>query len=257
MNYPNGHEFEFKMLRPSQIRADPLYQRELDMKRVDKIVREFNGDCFNEPKVSYRDGVYWVYDGQHSVAAWRKLHKGEDALLNCKVFKGMTWLEECEAFVRQNGIKKDPTTNQKLRAQCSASNPDVVDMKMKAELCGFVVDFSTNKTPTRIVATSTLYGAYKALGDEAYLDMLTAIREAWYGDIDAVSKAILGGMTTFYRTYYGRFKRADLVNSLKRVTPAEIIRNGKSYAHRTNTYGREILKTYNAKRKSGRLDDAL
>lgn len=257
MNYPKGHEFEFKLLRPSQIRVDPLYQRELDAKRVSEIVKNFNGDCFNEPKVSYRDGVYWVFDGQHSCAAWRQLHGGEDKLINCKVFKGMTWLEECESFVRQNGIKKDPTTNQKLRAQYNASNPEVVDMRHRAELCGFVVDFSTNKTPTRIVCVSALFRAYKVLGPDAYLDMMTAIKDAWFKDMDAVSRQIITGMTSFYKAYYGNFKREDLVSSLRHVSPAEILRNGKSYSNRTNTYGKEILKAYNTRRRSNRLEDKM
>jgi hypothetical protein len=255
MNYPKGHEFEFKVLRPSQIRVDPLYQRDLDTKRVDKIVKEFNGDTFNEPKVSYRNGIFWVFDGQHSIAAWRQYH-GEDKLVNCKVFKGMTWLDECEAFVRQNGIKKDPTTNEKLKAEYNARNPEVVDMKTKAELCGFTVDFSLSKSATRIVATSTLFRAYKTLSSEAYLDMLTAIKEAWYGDIDAVSKYIINGMTAFYKTYHGNFSNDELVKSLKRVTPAEIIRNGKSFK-RANAYGLEILKAYNVRRSRSRLENLL
>ena len=44
MKYPNGHEFEFVKLRPSQIRIDELYQRELDTKRVDRIAAEFDGE---------------------------------------------------------------------------------------------------------------------------------------------------------------------------------------------------------------------
>ena len=255
MRYPNGHEFEYKMLRPSQIRADPLYQRDLDTKRVDKIVKELNGDTFNEPKVSYRDGIYWVFDGQHTIAAWRQYH-GEDKLVTCKVFKGMTWLDECESFVRQNGISKDPTTNEKLKAEYNARNPEVVDMKTKAELCGFTVDFSLSKSSTRIVATSTLFRAYKSLSGEAYLDMLTAIKEAWYGDIDAVSKYIISGMAIFYKNYYGNFERDDLVKSLKKVSPAEIIRNGKSFK-RANTYSLEILKAYNVRRSKNRLGNKL
>ena len=58
MRYPNGHEFEYKYLRPSQIEIDPLYQRRLRTAVVDNIVKEFNGDTFNEPKVSNRDGKY-------------------------------------------------------------------------------------------------------------------------------------------------------------------------------------------------------
>lgn len=255
MKYPNGHEFERKILRPSQLRTDSLYQRALDTARVEKIVKEFNGDTFNEPKVSYRDGVYWIFDGQQSTAAWRKLHGDTDEPLWCKVFKGMTWIDECEAFIRQNGLAKDPTTNDKLRAAYNERRPEVVDMVEKAQLCGFVVDFVTNKTPTRIVAVSKLFRAHETLGSEAFLDMMTAIKEAWYGDIDAISSQIISGMTTFYKTYYGNFKRADLVNSLKRITPAEIIRNGKAFTKRTNTYTREIVKQYNIHRRY-RLDEA-
>lgn len=255
MKYPKGHEFEHKFLRPSQIAADPLYQRPLDQRRVEKIAKEFSGDLFNEPKVSYRDGKYWVFNGQHSIAAWRKYHNGADKPVYCKVFKGMTWLEECDAFMKQNGLSKDPTTNEKLHAAFNSKDPDVVDMVDKSALCGFVVDFSMSKTPTRIVATSALFRAYKAIGAEAFLDMLLAIKEAWYGDIDAVSQQIITGMSAFYKTYGGNFKRENLVSALKKTTPARIIAQGKQNTNRTNTYTREIVKQYNIKRRY-RLDES-
>ena len=255
MKYPKGHEFEYRQLRPSQIKVDRLYQRKLENNRVDKIAAEFNGDIFNEPKISYRDGVYWVFDGQHSIAAWRKYYGGEDKLVTCKVYKGMTWLEECDCFVQQNGIKKDPTTNDKLRAAYNSKDPDVIDMVEKAKLCGFTVDFIQSQTPTRIICTNTLFRAYKALGAEPYLDMLTAIKEAWYGEDDSVSRAVISGMTAFYKAYYGNFTRAELVKSLKRISPSRIVRDGRQYHNRTNTYAREIAKHYNKKRSKFKVDE--
>lgn len=252
MKYPKGHEFEFKTLYPSQIKYDPLYQRDLETHRVEKIVKEWNGDLFNEPKVSWRDGVYWCFNGQHTIAAWKKLHNGEDKLVMCKVFRGMTWSDECEAFIAQNGISKDPTTNQKLKAHYNNSDPAVVDMVKKAALCGYTVDFSTSKIPSRIIATSALFKAYRNLSPEAFLDMLTAIKEAWYGDPDAVDARIITGMAAFFKTYYGNFKVSELVKNLKKISPAQIIRNGKNYRDRSG-YAHEILKIYNCKRKS-RLD---
>lgn len=256
MIYPKGHEFEYKVLKPSQLKCDPLYQRQLEMKRVENIAKEFNGDIFNEPKVSYRDGTYWIFNGQHSVAVWKKIHNNEDKPLTCKVYRGMTWLDECEAFIAQNGLDKDPTTNEKLKAAYNSNDPDVTDMVSKAELCGFTVDFIASKTPTRIVATSALIKAYKSLGSDAFLDMMTAIRDSWYGDIDAVSQQIISGMATFYKTYWGYFERTDLVAKLKRVKPGDIIREGKSCTTRRNAYSQEICKIYNVKRSSRKLDIA-
>jgi len=256
MIYPKGHEFEYKMLRPSQLKVDPTYQRMIDVKRVEKIAKEFDGDIFNEPKVSYRDGVYWIFDGQQSTAAWRKLHNNEDTPLLCKVFRGMTWLDECDAFIAQNGLAKVPTTNDKLRAAFNSNDPNVVDMVEKSNLCGYTVDFVVSKTPTRIVATSALARAYNLLGGDAFLDMMTAVRDAWYGDIDAVSVQILTGMATFYKAYWGNFDNEALVSKLRVIKPAQIIRDGKQFTYRKNTYAQEICKYYNVKRRANRLDEA-
>lgn len=253
--YPKGHEFEYKILYPSQIKFDPLYQRQLDARRIDKIVKEFDGDVFNEPKVSYRDGCFWCFNGQHSIAAWKKIHNNQDKPLTCKVFKGMTWVEECEAFIKQNGIAKDPTSNDKLRAEWNKKDPDVCDMVDTCELCGFLVDFVNSKMPTRIVATSTLFRAYKSLGHDVFQDMMLAIKESWYGDPDAVSNQIISGMKDFYKAYYGHFKHDDLVKSLRKVQPIYIIRNGKTYTSKKNGYAFEIVKTYNKSRSKYRMDE--
>ncbi len=255
MKYPKGHEFDYKPLRPSQIRFDELYQRELDKNRVEKIVKEFDGDTFNEPKVSYRDGAYWCFDGQHSTAAWRKINDGLDVPLLCKVFHGMTWLEEADAFVKQNGLAKDPTTLQKLRTCYNSNRPDVKEMVEGAELAGFKVTFTKNKNGRNISAVGALFKAYQKLGYSRYLDMLTAIAEAWQYDPDSTLQQIISGMAEFYYLYAGRFKREDLVAKLRRESPLAIIRRGKDYVAPGNGYCREILKLYNKNRSVHRIDE--
>lgn len=203
--------------------------------------------------------MYWVFDGQHSIAAWKILHDNADNPVYCKVFKGMTWLEEAEAFVTQNGINKDPTTTDKLRAAYNAHDPNARAMVEGAELCGYTVNFSDarNKTANRILAVSALFRSLMTLGYAKYVDMLTAIKEAWYGDPDAVCQQIISAMTAFYKTYDGNFKREDLVNAMRRVAPIAIIRNAKNYNDRRNAYTREIVKTYNKRKKQSRLDEGL
>ena len=103
---------------------------------------------------------------------------------------------------------------------------------------------------------SALFKAFHRLGAEAYIDMLTAIRDAWGGDPDAVCGQIISAMALFYKTYKGNFKRDDLVKSLSRVTPAAIIRQGRSIGAK-NGYTREIVKVYNSKRKYRLSPDKL
>ena len=54
------------------------YQRNFNVNRAKKIAEEFDERIANEPKVSFRDGRYFVFDGQHTVAARKFLNGGDD-----------------------------------------------------------------------------------------------------------------------------------------------------------------------------------
>ena len=254
---PNGHEYTYKLLSPSTIRMDPLYQRPLDAKRVAKIVKEFDGDVFNEPKVSFRGGAYWCFDGQHSVAAWRQLHKGQDKALYCKVFMGMTWLDEEEAFVKQNGYDKDPTTNEKLKAQFHGGNLDVMGMVNAAKVAGYIVDFSQTQGGGRIIATSALFRAYQQLGASVFAEMLSAMNSSWGSNTDAVSAYMINGCRRFYFIYHGDFSNDSFISKMKKVPPSTIIMNAKGQLSGSSERrcALELLKTYNSKRSANRLDE--
>lgn len=246
----------YQYIRPSDIAVDTLYQRVLDENRVNRIVKRFNINLVNPPKVSFRDGKYWVFDGQHTLAAWKVVNK--DKPIECRVFLGMTWLEEMELFVAQNGDDKDPTTNDKLRALYNGGDPDVKDMVKAAKMAGVTVDFVQSKLVGRCRATSSLFKAYKALNRLEFVDMLTAIMEAWPDDPDALANQIILGMTRFYLTYSGKFNRKLLTKSLSRVSPNTIIRDGKGYGGSKDvTYARLILRLYNKNRSKNCLEDEI
>lgn len=71
---------------------------------------------------------------------------------------------------------------------------------------------------------------------------------AWNFDPDSMCAQIINAMAMFYKTYGGNFKRIDLVNSLKRITPMQIIREGRTLRMK-NGFAREIVKCYNTKRR--------
>ena len=66
------------------------YQRALHPARVARIAKEFDERVANEPKISFRDGHYYVMDGQNTIAARKFLNGGEDLQIRCKVYFGMT-----------------------------------------------------------------------------------------------------------------------------------------------------------------------
>ena len=143
MTFEKGHPYDYKPINPAAINIDPLYQRELNQGKVNKIAANWNYDLVNEPKLSMRaDGKLYVFNGQHTTAA-HVLHEGADTPIMCKVYRGLTWEEEKELFIEQNGISSDPTTFQKLRALFNAGDKDVRDMVQAAAEAGVQVTFKT------------------------------------------------------------------------------------------------------------------
>lgn len=247
MRYFNGHEFEFKRINPSLIVVDS-YQRKIDLKRIDRIIKNFDGDVLNEPKVSFRDGKFYVFDGQHTITVWRKMF-GDEPIL-CKIFKGMTWVDECEEFIKQNGDAHMPTMNEIFHAKYEEKREDVMQMIAGAEVAGFEVGFDTNKKDNRIVAVTALYKAWDRLGQEKYVEMMRMIKAAWNGDKDSIRTGIITAITKLFQLHYSEFDSKAMANSLARVRPIDLIRNGKMYRDGVLM---EIIKTYNMGRKTNKI----
>lgn len=256
---PKGHDYEYRMIKASEIKFD-TYQRALDEPRVHRIVKEFNGDVFNAPKVSYRDGCYWCFNGRHSVAAWKAYHSNPDEMIECKVFYGMTWDDEVDAFLVQTGFSKSVANTWKIRAKYMKKDIDVVDMVRIVRKVGWDIDFENTKMGNQdmIQAVNSVYQAYLKLGPIAFEDMMTVLREAYGSCHDAVTVQTITGMKGFYRAFYGKFKHIDLVSALKREAPSKIVREAKSvFFNSDNKYALQICRIYNYKRRNKLDEDKL
>ena len=59
------------------------YQRPLQSDEVKEIIAEYNPYLRNEPKVSFRDGKYYVFDGQHTLVALLEMNNGKHFPILC------------------------------------------------------------------------------------------------------------------------------------------------------------------------------
>jgi len=250
--------WEYKNINTKDLLIDQLYQRELDGKRIMRITKNYDPCLVNSVKVSYRDGKYWIFDGQHTTVVEKTVRgKGKDVVVECKVYKGLTRLDEMELFVAQNGISAPVKSNAKLRALYNFGDKDVVGMVNAASAAGVTVDFSNSRAVNKCIAANTLMRVYMSMTREQFIGMLIVLRKSWDGIPDSFTNEMLKGMSLFYKTYTGRFSVPGLIKSLGRTTPIQIIREGKSYAGTPASYARLILRAFNNNRSTNRLPDEL
>ena len=72
-------KFAYQMVNSALLIPCIEYQRMLRMEKVSQIAENFSEYIANGPKVSYRDGRFYVFDGQNTVEARRTCNGGKAA----------------------------------------------------------------------------------------------------------------------------------------------------------------------------------
>lgn len=119
-------KFAYQMVNSALLIPCAEYQRVLHVEKVVHIAENFSEYVANEPKVSFRDGRFYIFDGQNTVEARRTCNGGKDVTIRCKVFYGLTKEDEATLFAIQTGNATCLTAGERLRANLVAENPDAL-----------------------------------------------------------------------------------------------------------------------------------
>ncbi len=179
------------------------YQRKLNTERVAKIVAGFNERIANEPKVSFRDGHYYVFDGQHTIVARKHMNGNNDLPILCKVYYGMTEADEALLFAMQTGYSAALTPSAKLRANLRGEDKASGEFYAATEEAGLHVGFERGGGTGRILCINTAFAEFRRVGAELYKEALTILLEAWGGR----SRFPESGNHSGYRPFRGAVPR--------------------------------------------------
>lgn len=256
MKLPNGVSFEEKNLNSRDLTINPNAQRGLNMRRVREIVKDFDPLLVNPIKVSFRNGRYYIIDGQHTLTALRVVNKG-DCTVRCKVYYGLTETDEANLFIQQNGHSAPVTTAEKLKVLYLQGDKDVLEFVRTTESVGISVGFNRGSARNRIAAVAAAYSIYKKLPYHLYIETLTLILDAWNGDHTSLQREILQGVSHVVEVYHGEFKPQEMAKRLSKVPPAQIVREGRGIGSGSARimYAKAILRIYNTGRTTHRLDE--
>lgn len=206
MRLTDNHAASFNVTAPYQmvvihssklIYPRELYQRGIQRKRVELIARDFNEYTANEPKISFRNGRYYVTDGQHTIEARILRNGGKDLPILCKVHTGLTMQQEALFFAEQNSYSAPLTAGIKLRAKVVGGDAVSEAFVEANKQAGLVIDYPQQAGAYRISCVGTALKLYDQLGEEIYCEALRHIVEAWEGRPDSFRAAVLRGVMYF------------------------------------------------------------
>lgn len=188
--------FVVEQVPANELRVDRRVQRDdLNLKKIETITANFNEDALGVITVSRRvnDGDY-IIDGWHRTQAVKE--KDVEFLLTCRVFEGLTLVQEAEMFLALNTADK-PSLLEKFKVRLTAEDPDSLTIDKITRDRGWLVD--PVPAPGHIQAIGALYRIHelskKVEAEPHLLDAtLLVVTRAWGNDRDGSQAVILEGL---------------------------------------------------------------
>jgi hypothetical protein len=202
---------ELKWVKLGLMKVSSMVQRELRQSRVDHLARIMDPDKLGTPEVSFRDGHYYIMDGQHRIEAVKKyLGDGwQDQHIQCWVASGLTESDEAEVFLSLND-KLNLDNFQKFKIACRAGRKEEIEISWIVEKEDLVI--SKEETKGAIRAVGTLQRVFRRDGANALHRALAMARDS-YGDPGLEAK-VIDGFGLLCNRYNGVLDIAKAVESL-------------------------------------------
>ena len=222
------------------------YQRPVRQAHVNRLIRKWDPKDLTTIEVSYRDGKYNVVNGQHRLAAMRKMNGGEDLVARCLVYTGMTYEQEAAMYYLLDKTSGHLKLANAIKALLeSGTDPSIIDIKQRIERAGFTWALDKPAGATyEIKPVREIINAYQKLGGHTFSRMLGLMAGAWHGTQNSLKSGMISGMALFLKTHETELEDYEFIRRLSQVDPAEIIQLAQ-VDRPAMRYARLIRKKYN------------
>ena len=236
--------------------VDKRYQRELNAKRIEKIVEDFRSEIFGVILVSPRtDGTYAVIDGQHRVVAAGLLGFPSVPAL---VTHTESAQHEAENFVGVNTLRKKTTPFQNWTA-AAFSDPSSLEAQTDQFLATLGLKVGSQGGPKTIKAVGTLKSVLDRGGLPLLRDTINLMYRHFHGLDNAYADKLIKGVATFLYIYEDKITWDKLdsavSNELMKVgstmTPTRILQQASVLQGvQPGLIANRFLKCYNSQNKT-------
>lgn len=238
----------FEKIPIKNLVSNQPYQRNLSHTHVSRTADNFDLHQINPVKVSRRNGINYVFNGQHTAETVARVSGSRDTPVWCMVYHDLDYGDEADIFARQQKFTKQLSPYEIFMAYIEAESEVQLTIKSIVESFGLTLT-SSYKAPGTICAISALefiFGKYgvKVLEDTLYLTVAT-----WQGDSYSLAANMLKGIAKLIVSYGDLLKFDLFVDRLSRVTAKEITRNAKERRNGSLGFAEVLLQTYNKRTK--------
>jgi len=236
----------FELIPIKNLVSNQEYQRPLSESHIRKALEEFDVYQINPVKVSRRDGVNYIFDGQHTVEIVASESGSRDTPVWCMVYE-LKYTEEAHIFADQQKHVKSLVPYEMFKAHIEAG--DAKQMMIKSVVESYGLSITSTQQVNGVCAVSTLERIYDKFG-QAVMDRTLRLAVAtWEGEMNSLSGNILMGIARIVVAYGDSLKEDVFKDHVGRVSVKSIIRTAKERRPGAMGFAEAMMIAYNNKNK--------
>ena len=240
-------DVRFELIPIKALVSNQDYQRLLSQQHVTKTVKNFDIRQVNPVKVSRRNGINYVFNGQHTIETVAAVSGSRDTPVWCMVYDDMDYLEEADTFANQQRFVRQLTPYDIFKANIEAQNNEQLTIKELVE--SYNLKIGPTKGYCVICAISTLQFIYEHYGFHVLDRTLKLCVGTWEGEASSLAAGILKGIAMMVVAYQDKLKDALFQSKLGCVSVKEINRTAKERNNGAMGYAEALYTFYTKKMK--------
>lgn len=221
------------------------YQRNISIKHVQHAAANFDLCQINPVKVSRRDGINYVFNGQHTIEIIALVSGSRETPVWCMIYDDLIYEQEADIFANQMKYTKTLLPYEIFMANIEAGNDKQLIIKSLVESYNLVI--SGKAQPGGICAVATLESIYNKYGFHVLNRTLRLIIAAWEGTSKSFSANMMNGVARLIHCFGDDMKDDLFAEKLGRISIKELSRTARDRRAGSLGYSEAMLLVYNKK----------
>ena len=242
---PNVH---FEQIPIKNLVSNQEYQRNLSRSHINRAAEAFDLYQINPVKVSRRNGINYVFNGQHTIEIVALVSGSRETPVWCMIYDDLDYEHEADIFENQMKFVKPLIPYEIFMANIEAGNDKQLMIRDLVESYGMVIGAS--KKPGAICAVSTLEFIFDKHGYHALDRVLRLIIGAWEGDYNSFSANIMKAVAKLVVVYKDALNDDLFKEKLGAISIKQLTRTAKERRAGCMGYAEVMVLEYNGKKKS-------
>lgn len=240
-------DVSFELIPIRNLVSNQDYQRPLSKGHIRKALEEFDVYQINPVKVSRRDGINFVFDGQHTIEIVASESGSRDTPVWCMIYDDLKYKEEAHIFADQQKHVKSLSPYETFKAHIEAG--DELQKMIEATVQSYGLTISSTLSNNSICAVSTLERIYEKYGVNVLDSTIRLAVATWEGENNSLSGNMLMGIARIIVAYGDSLKEDVFKDHLGRVSVKSIIRTAKERRPGALGFSEAMMIVYNNKNK--------